>query len=97
MLHTFKFIKDPWRTYIVQKISLNQPKAYLSLKGEGQKILGSSVSSFNYGRYQNVDFKIVYSKEKRKNKYAPKIKCRDKLDLSLSKIKVMDTMVALAY
>ena len=54
---------------------LKQPKVYLSFMVRSGKILESSLSTFNYKMYHNVDYKIVYKKETRKNKYAPKIKC----------------------
>ena len=93
---TFEIYDDPGRKSMVKKLCVNQPKVYLSFINQSGKILGSSVSTFKYDKYQNVDYKIVYKKETRKNKYAPKIKCTNAWDLSPSKIRVMGSSIALA-
>src|ERR1700744_3434853 len=83
---TFEIYEDPGRNNRVKKLMVKQPKVYLSFISQTGKILGSSVSTFKNHSYQNVDYKIVYKKEARKNKYAPKIKCREEWNLSLSKM-----------
>ena len=92
---TFEIYDDPGRKSMVKKLCVNQPKVYLSSINQSGKILGSSVSTFKYDKYQNVDYKIVYKKETRKNEYAPKIKCTNAWDLSPSKIRVMGSRIAL--
>ena len=74
---------------------VKQPKVYLSFMVRSGKILGSSLSTFNYKMYHNVDYEIVYKKETRKNKYAPKIKFHREWDLSLSKMRVVGNRIAL--
>ena len=83
---TFEIYDDPGRKSMVKKLCVNQPKVYLSFINQSGKILGSSVSTFKYDEYQNVDYKIVYKKETRKNKHATKIKCPCALELSPFKI-----------
>jgi len=92
---SFEVYENLERPKIVQKLTAKDFKAYMSLKGNGDNVLGSSTSSFNYNCYKNVDYTIVYSKEKRRNKYAPKMKCKDQWDISRYKMRVMGTRVAL--
>ena len=74
----FEVYKETKRKGTIKKVSIKQPKTYLSLLSRNRYIFGSSMSTFDVSKYQNVDFKIVYKKETRKSKYAPEIKNRDK-------------------
>lgn len=91
----FEVYKEHKRKGEIKKVAINQPKAYLSLLNKKGCILGSSLSTFEDSKYRNVDFKIVYKKETRKSKYAPEIKNREKWDLSVGKMRVMGTRIAL--
>ena len=91
----FEIYEDPGRKSMVKKLTVNQPKVYLSFTTKSGKILGSSVSTFQYNKYKNVDYKVIDKKETRKSKYAPEIKCRKEWALSFSKMRVMGSRVAL--
>ena len=91
----FEVYKETRRSCQIKKVSINQPKTYLSLINKKGKILGSSLSTFEDCKYRNVDFKIVYKKDTRKSKYALEIKNRKKRDLSNGKMRVMGTRIAL--
>jgi len=91
----FEIYEDPGRKSIVKKLTVNQPKVYLSFMTRPGKILGNSVSTFQYNKYKNVDYKIIDKKETRKSKYAPEIKSRKEWVLSFSKMRVMGSIVVL--
>ena len=92
----FEIYEDPGRNNIIKKLSVKQPKIYLSFMSNYGKILGSSISTLKNNNYQIIDYQIKYSKERRKNKLAPKVNCRDEWNLSPLKIKVMGSRVALS-
>ena len=91
----FEVYKECKRKATIKKVAIKQPKAYLSLANKKGHILGSSLSTFEMSKYRNVDFTIVNKKETRKNKYAPEIKNREKWELSLGKMRVVGTRIAL--
>ena len=54
----FEIYEDPGRNNIIKKLSVKQPKIYLSFMSNYGKILGSSISTLENNKYQLIDYQI---------------------------------------
>lgn len=87
--------EDPGRKRQVKRLKIDEQKQYMSLFADSGTIYGKSVSSLDGSNYCRLRHTVVSSREKRKNKYAPRLKCDDVWGVSSSQIEIMDKRVAL--
>lgn len=90
----FDLYEDPGRSPEVMKLKIKGHKQYMSFISDSDTIYGKSVSTFEESNYRKLSHKVVSSAEKRRNKYAPKLK-PDVWAVSSSQIETMEQRVAL--
>lgn len=91
----FEIYEDPGREDLVQRLRIKDAKQYMSLYSDEGTIYGNSVSLSQGSSYRRVGHEVVCSRERRENKYAPKLKADRGWTVSSSQLKIMGKRVVL--
>ena len=79
----------------MQRLRIKDAKQYMSLYSDEGTIYGNSVSLSQGSSYRRVGDEVVCSRERRENKYAPKLKSDRGWTVSSSQLKIMGKRVVL--
>lgn len=90
----FEIYEDPGRQELVQKLKIKDEKEYMSFFADSNNVYGKSVSTLEGSEYTSLGHKIICSREKRKTKYAPRVKQQSSWVVSSSQIRIMENRVA---
>lgn len=78
----------------MQKLKIKDEKEYMSFFADSNNVYGKSVSTLEGSEYTSLGHKIICSREKRKTKYAPRVKQQSSWVVSSSQIRIMENRVA---
>lgn len=91
----FEIYEDPGRQDLIKKLKIKDEKEYMSFYADSEKVYGKSVSTLEGSGYTALGHTITCSGEKRRTKYAPKLKNQASWVVSSSQIKIMDNRVSI--